>query len=116
MVALTSTSVVVYRPAIRPLVWVMVQAVCRLLRGTVATTPWTHQLNLALTYVPAWGNKHLTFQAQVHNVFNEQNATLLVSGYMETVTNGAGVYSPVYKTPVALETPRYVDFSVKFDW
>jgi TonB dependent receptor len=84
--------------------------------GDSGHSPWTHQLNLALTYVPEWGNKHLTFQAMVHNVFNEQNPTLLVSAYIETVTNGGGVYNPVYKTPVALEAPRYMDFSVKFDW
>jgi hypothetical protein len=84
--------------------------------GDSGHSPWIHQLNLALTYVPEWGNKHLTFQAMVHNVFNEQNATLLVSGYIETITNGSGVYNPVYKTPLSLETPRYMDFSVKFDW
>lgn len=84
--------------------------------GASGHTPWTHQINLALTYIPAWGGKHLTFQAMVHNLLNEQNALLYVSGYMETVTNGGGQYNPVYKTPVALETPRYVDFSVKFDW
>ncbi|MGC1548580.1 MAG: TonB-dependent receptor [Rhodanobacter sp.] len=84
--------------------------------GDSGHSPWTHQLNLALTYVPTWGNKHLTFQAQVHNVFNEQNATQLVSYYMITTVNGAGVWNPAYKTPLVLEQPRYMDFSVKFDW
>ena len=84
--------------------------------GASGHTPWTHQLNLALTYVPAWGRKHLTFQAMVHNVFNEQNALLYVSSYMTTLVNGQGQYQPTYKTPVALEAPRYADFSVKFDW
>ena len=84
--------------------------------GASGHTPWIHQINLALTYVPVWGNKHLTFQAMVHNLLNEQNALLYVSGYMQTVTNGQGAYNPVYKTPLSLEAPRYVDFSVKFDW
>jgi len=84
--------------------------------GASGHTPWTHQINLALTYVPAWGHKHLTFQAMVHNLLNEQNALLYVSSYMETVTNGAGQFQPTYKTPTVLEAPRYADFSVKFDW
>ena len=83
--------------------------------GTSGHSPWLHQLNLGLTYVPNWGGKHLTFQALVHNVFNEQNAALLVSSY--TVWSGStGYYNPAYKSPVTTETPRYVDFSVKFDW
>ena len=52
----------------------------------------------------------------VHNLLNEQNATLYVSSYMTTAVNGGGNFQPNYKTPVALESPRYADFSVKFDW
>ena len=84
--------------------------------GTSGHTPWIHQINLALTYIPAWGHKHLTFQAMVHNLLNEQNATLYVSSYMTTAVNGGGNFQPNYKTATALEAPRYADFSVKFDW
>ena len=84
--------------------------------GDSGHTPWTHQINLALTYVPEWGGKHLTFQAQVHNLLNEQKATLYVASYMTTLINGAGQYNPAYYTPLSLEQPRYADFSVKFDW
>jgi hypothetical protein len=84
--------------------------------GDSGHTPWTHQINLALTYVPAWGGKHLTFQAQVHNLLNEQKATLYVASYMTTLVSGAGQYQPTYYTPLSLEQPRYMDFSVKFDW
>jgi hypothetical protein len=84
--------------------------------GASGHTPWTHQINLALTYIPEWGGKHLTFQAMVHNLLNEQNALLYVSSYMTTAIDGAGQFQPNYKTPVALEAPRYMDFSVKFDW
>ena len=86
--------------------------------GTSGHTPWTHQLNLSLTYVPAWANKHLTFQAEVHNVFNEQHTLLFAgpnSGYV-TYLGGSGYYNPVYKTAVSTEAPRYMDLSVKFDW
>jgi hypothetical protein len=84
--------------------------------GDSGHTPWTHQINLALTYVPAWGGKHLTFQAQVHNLLNEQAAVQTVSFYSITTINGAGVWNPAYKTALATEAPRYMDFSVKFDW
>jgi hypothetical protein len=53
----------------------------------------------------------------VHNLLNEQNATLYVSYYMNH--HGQRVRfsgTRLYKTPLSLEAPRYVDFSVKFDW
>jgi hypothetical protein len=83
--------------------------------GQSGHTPWTHQLGLGVTYVPAWANKHLTFQAQVHNVFNEQAALLYSSGYVYS-QSGTLFYSPQYKSAIYTETPRYVDFNVKFDW
>ena len=91
--------------------------------GTSGHTPWTHQLNLALTYTPAWANKHLTMQWEIHNVFNEQVATLYYTEYAIGLGPGAnggnqgtGYYSPVYHTAQSTEMPRYMDFSVKYDW
>ncbi|GLQ99580.1 TonB-dependent receptor [Dyella mobilis] len=91
--------------------------------GDSGHTPWTHQLNLALTYTPEWANKHLTLQWEIHNVFNEQAATLYYTQY--AVGNGGGpagnnsgtiYWNPVYHTAQSTETPRYMDFNVKFDW
>jgi hypothetical protein len=91
--------------------------------GTSGHTPWTHQLNLALTYTPAWANKHLTMQWEIHNVFNEQAATLYYTQYAIGIGPGAnggnqgtGYWSPVYHTAQSTEMPRYMDFSVKYDW
>ncbi|MBD8871480.1 TonB-dependent receptor [Rhodanobacter sp. DHB23] len=91
--------------------------------GASGHTPWTHQLNLSLTYVPAWANKHLTFQAEVHNVFNEQNTLLYAGAYTQYAVGAGGntqwitgYYNPIYKTAYSTEAPRYMDFSVKFDW
>ena len=83
--------------------------------GDSGRTPWTHQLNLSLTYVPDWAHKHLTLQAEVHNVFNEQKPTLYYSPYVE-YQGATGYYDPVYKTPISLETPRYVTFNAKYDF
>lgn len=86
--------------------------------GASGHTPWTHQLNLSLTYVPTWANKHLTLQAEMHNVLNEQKATLLsgpLNGYV-VYKGSTGYYNPNYKTAVSTEAPRYMNFSVKYDW
>jgi hypothetical protein len=83
-------------------------------------TPWTHQLNLSVNYIPAWAGKHLDFQVQVHNVFNEQNVTQYYNLYGSTAPGAAP--NPNYKLPQGsgtfegIELPRYVQFSVKYDW
>jgi hypothetical protein len=74
-------------------------------------TPWTHQLNLSVNYIPAWAGKHLTLQVQIHNVFNEQNVTQYYSRYGSTAAPNVR-----YLTPLGQEAPRYVQFSAKYDW
>ena len=91
--------------------------------GTSGHTPWTHQLNLSLTYVPEWAHKHLTLQAEVHNVFNEQKATLYYTQYAigaagtaSGANSGTYLYNPVYHTAESTEAPRYVAFNAKYDF
>lgn len=91
--------------------------------GTSGHTPWTHQINLALTYTPQWANKHLTFQWEIHNLLNEQEATLYYTQYAVGTNGGASggnggtlYWNPVYHTAQSTETPRYMDFNVRFDW
>jgi len=48
----------------------------------------------------------------VHNVFNEQNALQYYAGY----NTGGGGISPSYQLPYSLETPRYVQFGVTYDY
>ncbi|SHL80690.1 TonB-dependent receptor [Rhodanobacter sp. OK091] len=86
--------------------------------GASGHTPWTHMLNLSVTYVPEWANKHLTLQAEVHNVLNEQNALNyagIANGYVE-YQGSTSYYNPIYKTAVATEPPRYFDFTAKYEW
>lgn len=82
--------------------------------GDSGRTPWTHQLNLSATYTPAWANKHLILQVEVHNVFNEQKATLYYSPYVKS-QGGTGYYNPEYKTPISTESPRYLALNAKYD-
>jgi outer membrane receptor protein involved in Fe transport len=91
--------------------------------GDSGRTPWTHQVNLSLTYTPLWAQKHLTLQAEVHNLLNEQKATLYYTEYAIGNGGGAGggnsgtyIYNPVYHTAESTETPRYLELSAKFDW
>jgi len=79
--------------------------------GDAGNTPWTHQVNLGVTYTPEWAGKHLSMQLQIHNVFNEQKATALTDFYGSTASPYSG-----YLLPVSIETPRYAAFSVKYDW
>ena len=88
--------------------------------GSTGYTPWIHQLNLSLEYRPQWADKKLSFQLQVHNVFNEQKVTQIYPNYGSTLPTpgpnpAAGVNSR-YGQPVATEAPRYVQFGVTYDW
>ena len=87
--------------------------------GDSGRTPWTHQLNLSVTYTPDWAHKHLTLQAEVHNVLNEQKATLYTSAYAiapGAQNSGTSLYNPLYKTALSTEAPRYVQLNAKYDW
>ena len=91
--------------------------------GDSGSTPWTHQLNLSLTYTPDWAGKHLTLQAEIHNLLNEQKATLYYTQYAIGNGGGAGgsnsgtyIYNPVYHTAESTEMPRYMEFNAKYDF
>ena len=87
--------------------------------GSSGRTPWTHQINLSLTYTPKWAHKHLTLQAEVHNLLNEQKATLYTSQYAidpAAQGNGVSLYNPIYNTPVSTEMPRYMAFNARYDF
>ncbi|HVX57503.1 MAG TPA: TonB-dependent receptor [Candidatus Saccharimonadales bacterium] len=86
--------------------------------GRAGHLPWTHKLDLSVSYIPEWAGKHLTLQVQVQNVFNEQKTT----AYTVTHDGVGGAPDTSYKLPIggvtgyAVELPRYAEFSVKYDW
>ncbi|MBB3225955.1 outer membrane receptor for ferrienterochelin and colicin [Luteibacter sp. Sphag1AF] len=81
--------------------------------GSQGRLPWTFQLDLGVTYRPNWGDQKLAFSANVFNVLNEQRATFLQP-------NGEGdsprTVNPQYGMPLLSEAPRYVRFSVNYDF
>jgi hypothetical protein len=79
--------------------------------GSTGYTPWTHQLNLQVDYRPAFADHKLDFSVQVHNVFNEQAITQIYPSYGSTQAPSAA-----YLLPQGMESPRYVQFGVTYDY
>jgi len=74
--------------------------------GSTGYTPWTHQLALNVIYTPAWANHDLSFKLDVFNVFNSQTP-LQYRAYYPLTT---------YGRVEGWTDPRYVRFSVAYNW
>jgi hypothetical protein len=79
--------------------------------GKSGFTPWTHTVSLSAEYRPEWAGKKLGFQILVNNVFNEQK--VITQGPIYGTTAAP---DPTYLLPIALETPRYVQMGVTYDF
>ena len=75
-------------------------------------TPWTHKLDLGVTYRPAFFDDKLALSMQVFNALNERVPTQL------NVTSEAGAYTIAnsYLRPLSMTTPRYVMFTASLDF
>ncbi len=77
------------------------------------STPWTKQLNLGIAYMPAFADHKLAFKVYVFNVLNEQKPIQVnphrFDRYNRTVNNA-------YHMPIYYESPRYVRFTVSYDY
>ncbi|MBE1160277.1 TonB-dependent receptor [Dyella acidiphila] len=80
--------------------------------GSLGRLPWTRQLNLGVTYQPAFADKKLALTLDVFNVLNERKATVLDATY-ETAPY---TVSNTYGMPLYLQDPRYVRVSASYDW
>jgi len=80
--------------------------------GSHGRLPWLHQLDLGVTYRPAFADGKLGFSANVFNVLNEQNATFLQPN---SVTGGT-TPNPLYGTALYREAPRYLRLSMSYDY
>ncbi len=80
--------------------------------GSTGFTPWTKKLNLGLRYAPAFADHKLAFQMNVYNVFNEQKVVQIDPN---SVTDPYSV-SSTWNIPAFYEQPRYVRFSVSYDY
>lgn len=75
--------------------------------------PWTHLYDLAVTYKPAFFDEKLAVNLSVFNVFNERKPT---SYYQYSEDDGPYSMTNDYMLPLSYTTPRYVQFSVSYDW
>jgi outer membrane receptor protein involved in Fe transport len=73
--------------------------------GAAGSTPWQKIVNVGVTYRPEWADKKLSIGADVYNLFNSQVPTQTYS-YNLSAYNTARFYT----------TPRYVRFSVSYDY
>jgi outer membrane receptor for ferrienterochelin and colicin len=79
------------------------------------TNPWTKRLDLAVAYRPNFADNKLAFKLDVFNVTNEQEVLqtypLLHPRFGDTTT-----ISNTYHLPLFYQTPRYVRFSISYDY
>jgi outer membrane receptor for ferrienterochelin and colicin len=80
--------------------------------GSQGRLPWTHPLDLGVTYHPAFAGHKLGFSANVFNVFNEQRPTFLQPNSEQK----AFTPNPLFGTALYREDPRYVRLSVNYDY
>jgi len=79
--------------------------------GSLGRLPWTRQLDLNVDYKPAWADHKLDFNVAVFNVFNSQKA-LFINDFFGTTDNP----NPDFGRPNNTQAPRYVRFSVSYDF
>ncbi len=85
----------------------------RRLRARLDTNPWTKRLDLGVTYRPNFADQKLAIKMDVFNVTDEQSVEQtnphLYPRYSHTINN-------TYHMPLFYQTPRYVRFSVSYDY
>ncbi|QYK04687.1 TonB-dependent receptor [Shewanella zhangzhouensis] len=83
-------------------------------RGQYGRTPWTHKLDLGLTYVPHWADNKLTLQMQVYNVLNQDRVT----EYVETgdINRAEPQQNPEFLNARNFQSPRYVSFTARYNF
>jgi hypothetical protein len=80
--------------------------------GSHGRLPWFHQLDLGVTYRPAFAAGKLGLSANVFNVFNEQTVVAIFPNY-ESNPNKP---NPLYGTATSRQLPRYARLSVSYDY
>jgi hypothetical protein len=83
-------------------------------RGSAGRTEWQRQVDLNVAYHPTFAGGHLTFKADVFNVFNEHAATAV----SEAGEDGTGqpLFATTYGIPLTFQAPRSVRFMVQYDF
>ncbi|MET4677933.1 MULTISPECIES: TonB-dependent receptor [unclassified Luteibacter] len=80
--------------------------------GSHGRLPWVRQVDLGVTYRPAFADAKLAFNANVFNVLNEQRTI----GIFPNSEQSPNLANPLYGTPTSVQQPRYVRLSVNYDY
>jgi len=75
--------------------------------------PWTKNIDLGLTYRPAYFDDKVSVSLQVFNVLNDQKTTQVD---VTSETDSAYTVSNTYLLPIARQAPRYVMISASYDF
>lgn len=81
-------------------------------RGTSGRTESTRNVDLNVRYTPIWAGGNLTLGVDVFNVFNFQRKLELD----QEGESDERFASPSYLLPVLYQTPRYFQFSARYDF
>ncbi len=77
------------------------------------TSPWTHRLDLGLTWKPAALQHKLALNLNVFNVLNRRTPT---SYYSASEDDAGYSVTNIYMLPQSYTTPRYVQLSASYDF
>lgn len=80
--------------------------------GSQGRMGWLNQIDLGLTYKPAFAAGKLAFNL---NVFNITNEDAIVTTYPFSSLPD-GTTNPLYRQPVVYQTPRYARLTASYDW
>ncbi|HEX7342347.1 MAG TPA: TonB-dependent receptor [Rhodanobacteraceae bacterium] len=75
-------------------------------------TPWLHQLDMNVTYTPAFADHRLSFKMIVYNVLNEQKGTQAQANFVDQ----EHVVDSYFHYPIGFEAPRSIDLVVSYDY
>lgn len=84
-------------------------------RGSKGRTDWTYNFNTSIIYTPEWAGKHITFKADIFNLFNAQTPTAL-NEVSEKGSASAFQYSPNYLLPSQYQSPRSMMLRVLYNF
>ncbi|TBR39827.1 MULTISPECIES: TonB-dependent receptor [Dyella] len=81
--------------------------------GSIGRLPWQRQVDLGVKYTPSFARQHLGLHLDVFNAFNNQ---VVVNMTPSLYARPDGTANPLYGTPRVMQSPRYVRFSVTYDY
>ncbi|MGH8125924.1 MAG: TonB-dependent receptor plug domain-containing protein, partial [Rhodanobacteraceae bacterium] len=79
--------------------------------GSTGNTPWTHSVNLGVTYTPAWAEHKLAFNLSVQNLLNNQTVTQFYPSY-----GTSGNPSAFYHLEQGRVAPRLWRLEASYNW